>query len=239
MNPDQKSKVILMTVALMLALAGFGVVFYFINGQKSVSQTAGAQPTSPTPAPVAPNTPGTQLAGAAPLAPKVAPPSVPGVLPAPAPIMTALPDPFDGAPRPLPPPPPPPPPPPQVKVMAIPRYVATADKRRRPVVGLPQQSRFKEPPVGRHAGWIYNVNGQVVAIFEDNTGTARAVHVGDDLGGWLVKAIAPDYLLLVDQNGHEQKLKLQGLDTYQGKSRELEVEAGAGMPAWGGGGPPR
>jgi len=73
------------------------------------------------------------------------------------------------------------------------------------------------PPPGRHAGWIYNNNnGQVVAIFEDRSGVAHTVQVGDVIDGMRVISISPDTLVLRDKK-NEYKLRLQGLDTYQSR----------------------
>jgi hypothetical protein len=108
---------------------------------------------------------------------------------------------------------------------------------------LGANERAKPAPLGRHAGWVYNTNGQIWAIFEDSDGAARAVRVGDEIGGYTIKAIAQDYVVLADGDGQEQKIKLQGLDTFQGKTRNVTIDAnpgaagaapgGAGVPAWG------
>jgi len=85
----------------------------------------------------------------------------------------------------------------------------------------------REPPIGRHAGWIFNNdNGQIVALFEDRDGIAHTVHVGDQVSGFKVLAITPEYLLMQDINkGRDIKLKLQGLDTYQGNKGTKGVQA--------------
>jgi len=148
-------------------------------------------------------------------------------------LIASLPDPFIGGPPPKPKPKPPPPPPPEVRVVAVPPIFATPNGLRIRRTSGSTPSRNIEPPVGRHAGWIYNSNGQVIAIFEDNDGIAKAVRVGDEVEGMTVKTIAPDFIVMVDQDGKEHKLKLQGLDTYPGKSKGKDVEATPAMPAWG------
>lgn len=94
-----------------------------------------------------------------------------------------------------------------------------------------------EPPPGRHAGWIYNnSNGQIVAIFEDRSGVAHTVQVGDQVDGMQVIAITPETLTLRDKRGTEFRLKLQGLDTYQTRPSVNAAPAYGttpGMPAWG------
>ncbi|MHB9107469.1 MAG: hypothetical protein ACYDCO_10480, partial [Armatimonadota bacterium] len=94
-----------------------------------------------------------------------------------------------------------------------------------------------EPPPGRHAGWIYNnSNGQIVAIFEDRSGVAHTVQVGDQVDGMQVMSITPETLTLRDKRGTEYRLKLQGLDTYQSRPSVNATPATRttpGMPAWG------
>jgi hypothetical protein len=160
---------------------------------------------------------------------------VPAVNDAPTRVAAAF-DPFKGGPytkpKPL-----PPPPPPLTTVYAL-------------APALPQPDRFKgadkggggivivqkAAPIGRHAGWIYNSNGQVWAVFVDNKGVAQAVTVGTPVaGGMHVKAISPQYLVLADDaTGREERIKLEGLDTYQGKTRETTVDATPTTPRWGG-----
>ncbi len=170
-------------------------------------------PTGPTlPAPAAPPTPGSPV------------------------FVAGLPDPFQGGPPPKPKPKPPPPPPPEVKISAIPSFFATPNGIRHHTYsgGSTISARNAEPPLGRHAGWIYNSNGKVMAIFEDNDGNAKAVGVGDPVDDMTVKVITPTYIILADADGKEHKIPLQGLDSYLGKSRAKDVEVTPKMPAWGG-----
>lgn len=127
----------------------------------------------------------------------------------------------------------------QIPVSAIPAFAATKDRgwrRPEPVGGSTSANeRERDLPIGRHAGWIYNSNGQVIAILEESDGTVRSVRIGDEVGNYRVKAITSDTLVLVDiDTGREQQLKLQGLDTFPTKSKTVEVEATPAMPAWGG-----
>jgi hypothetical protein len=118
----------------------------------------------------------------------------------------------------------------QVAVYDVPAIAFTPDRTK----GYGQSTNVEhrvDAPIGRHAGWMYNTNGQVVAIFEDSDGNARAIRVGDEIEGLRVKAIAQDSLILVDGGGHEKRLKLQGLDTYQGKTtRNVAIDATPGVP---------
>jgi hypothetical protein len=152
--------------------------------------------------------------------------------------MTSLPDPFAGGP-PKPPPQPKPVPPPVITIAALPPVSPVPDRLHRPRYDG-TTLRIEQRPVptlGRHAGWIFNSgSGQVVAIFEDQDGTSRTVRVGDQVGNQRVKAILPDALILVDQTGEEHRLPLQGLDTYSGKTRGVQVDVNPNMPMpWGGG----
>lgn len=74
-----------------------------------------------------------------------------------------------------------------------------------------------EPPVGRHAGWIYNAgNGQVLAIFEDRYGVAHTVKVGDEVDGMRVTSISPNGMVMVNiRTNKESRLMLRGLDASQ------------------------
>ncbi len=93
-----------------------------------------------------------------------------------------------------------------------------------------------EPQVGRMAGWIFNNNAQIVAIFDDVDGITHSVRVGDQVGDLTVKTITPEYMVVVDENGVKHTLKLQGLDSYGGKSRTVNVIAtpssSTATPAW-------
>jgi hypothetical protein len=251
-NPDNKGKILIMAGVLVVALAAFGVVFFVMNKPPAdqsanpappattqpappPTSTPSAQPT-PTPGGPMPTTPGqmpvTAAAPTPPPKPTIPEPPAPPTPALPA-IIAGLPDPFKGGPPPPPPPKPPPPPPPEVKISRIPSFFATPHGlgRSRPT-GSTISAKNLESPVGRHAGWIYNSNGQVVAIFEDNDGTAKAVRVGDEFDGFVVKVITPEYLLLKDQDGKEIKVPLQGTDSYLGKSRAKDVEVTPKMPNW-------
>lgn len=127
--------------------------------------------------------------------------------------------------------------PPQVVIASLPAINPTPTRPPQVIGDYPVVPI--EPQPGRHAGWIYNNNnGQVVAIFEDRTGVAHTVKVGDTVDGLLVTSITPDTLTLRDaRRGTEYRLKLQGLDTYQARPSVNAVPAtgapATGMPAWG------
>jgi|GEM_PF-2427915 len=92
------------------------------------------------------------------------------------------------------------------------------------------------PPVGRHAGWIYNnVNGQIFAIFENQRGMAYQVKVGSEVDGMKVISISPDILVLRDMRDPrepEYRLKMQGADSFQtGTGRSVTATPAAGAPA--------
>ena len=193
----------------------------------------------PKPAPTAPvPTPGAIAAAAAAAAskgPVVAPPPV-----LEAKLLTSARDPFTGGPPPPPPPPPPQPPKPKpsvVSVSAIPSILPTPARHIGPR-GHPPKVYPRDPPIGRAAGWIFNNDsGQIVALIDDRDGNAQMVHVGDSISDCKVLAITPEYLLLQDIKGNEVKLKLQGLDTYQGNKGTKNVQANpaaapAGMTPW-------
>lgn len=115
------------------------------------------------------------------------------------------------------PPPPLPPPVVQVKLPWIPPAVPRASRQNPP---LPPVVKKSAPPqIGRFAGWLYNSEGQVVAIFEDDNRNTRAVRVDDELTvqdegrmrQMRVKAISPEYIVLVDLlDGTEKEVPLQG-----------------------------
>jgi len=128
--------------------------------------------------------------------------------------------------------------PPIVVVASLPSAITTRIPR--PVD--PKTQVYNYPPIpiatppGRHAGWIYNNNnGQVVAIFEDRTGMAHAVQVGDVVDGMRVISITPNELVLQDMRqgmqGAEYRLKMQGLDTSPSRTSITATPAGAGAPA--------
>jgi len=108
--------------------------------------------------------------------------------------------------------------PPPVTIASRPQTTFTTDKK-----PLPN-------PFGRHAGWIYNTNGQAVAIFEAADGYTRAVRVGDtdNLGGRRVKAITESYLILEDSfTGEEERYPLE-------PSPQAPDSSPTSLPAWGG-----
>ncbi|HOS43986.1 MAG TPA: hypothetical protein PK794_09870, partial [Armatimonadota bacterium] len=203
-------------------------------------------PPSGGPSPTASTTssaPPTQAAAV----PQLSRPPAPVPAGLPAPIAASWKDPFSGGPPPK-PKVTPPPPPPEGKVFDLPPIAATPHRLRRgsgwrpggaATGGAGMTERPREAPIGRHAGWVYNNNGQIWAIFEDSTGAARAVRVGDEISGYRVKAIAQDYLVLTDADGRDQTLKLQGLDTYPGKMPGVTIDAAPGAapadggPVWG------
>lgn len=254
---SDKTKTIIMAVVFLLVL-GAVVAFVFLSKKPDAMQTAGGTntPGMMPKGPGAQGMPGTTGAPVQGGAPAVSP--LPAhVEPTPAQLTLSIPaiakDPLGGGPKPKPPPPPPPPPPAEVKVFEIPPVSPTPDRIRRggsnfvsggnvPGNNGSGTERTKQAPLGRHAGWVYNTNGQIWAIFEDSDGTARAVRVGDEVGGYTVKAIAQDYIILTDAEGKDQKIKLQGLDTFQGKTRNVTIDATPGNngggnapppPAWG------
>jgi hypothetical protein len=224
---------------------------------------ASSGPGAPAPAPAAGNAaagaakpgtnngkpggaPVTQVAAALPPKPPTFTPEPPPVPPVAPSVVPPTGDPFANGPPPPPIPrgwyldkdgilhgPPPPPPPPVMEVAMIPPVLATLSGRRPHGIGY--NPTPKPYPIGRNAGWIYNSNGHFVAIFEDRDGNARTVTVGSTIEDMRVKAITPEYLVLVDANGREQQLRLQGLDTYQGKTRNVDVEATPTpkVPNWG------
>lgn len=231
---DQKKYIFMMAGALGLAVIIFAVVFLMPknNGAAPGTEQPGAPNATGTPDTPPPGSPTAQGTMVAALPPTVAPPAP--LTPAAAkPPVAALPDPFSGGPK-------PPPPPPKPKASQLPSLIT--------LVNIPSITLAKGPgsviprtgptvrdvpqPVGRHAGWIYSTNGQVVAIFEDRDGVTRSVRVGDDVGGLRVKAITPDALVLVDDAGREQRIRLQSLQSFQGRSRTTDVEA-TPAPAWG------
>ncbi len=176
-------------------------------------------------------------AGAKPAAPKSAlpPPPLPRIAVAKA-ITSAVFDPFAGGPMP-PKPPTLKPWPALVMISAVPPVLPQnldyLNNRNNPTVQHPV-----EPQVGRMAGWIYNNNGQIIAIFEDADGIARNVHVGDKVNDLTVTTITPESMELVDSNGVLHKLKMQGLDSYSGPNRTVNVTttpaASSTAPTWGG-----
>jgi len=233
---DNAKPIIIVGVILLVGIGAFLAIF---QPWKSKEETAGVPASGATTASTTtPGGPpgmlpdGTAIAAAPEekkeWTPLKAPPP-PGL---PKPVSTG--DPFANGPKPPPLPPPDPPPPPIVRVAAIPP-MSPASSRRRGPVGIPSSIIVAQaPPVGRHAGWIYNSNGQIIAIFEDAAGNARSLHVGDSVEDKRVKAISPEYLVLVDDAGREQQLKLQGLETYPGKTRTTDVTATPAMAPWGG-----
>jgi hypothetical protein len=232
--------------AVFVAVLGVAVYFLFFNKKAEEAPPGGT------------GMPGQAATGAVPMQvaalPQLSQPPAPVPAGLPAPVAASWSDPFKGGPPPPKRPLKPPPPPAEVKVFELPPIAVVTDRVRRggggggwkpgpgntggtqPAGG----ERVREAPVGRHAGWIYSSNGQIWAIFEDSDGAARAVRVGDEIGGYRVKAIAQDHIILADADGREQKLKLQGLDTFQGKSRGVTIDANPGgnpvdtAPAWGG-----
>lgn len=155
----------------------------------------------------------------------------PPTIKAPQPIAAVF-DPFQGGPN---PPPKPPPPPPVIWPQMVMASTLPPMLPEKSLIGNYQPLAIQaEPPVGRMAGWIYN-NGQIIAIFEDVDGITRSLRVGDPVGNLTVKTITPEYMVMVDENGVKHTLKLQGLDSYAGKSRTVNVvatPAPAGTPAW-------
>lgn len=247
---SEKTKVVVLAVVCLLLLGAVGAVF-FLSVNKKTDENASPQP-------------GTPMAAAAP--PSAAPQLLEPPTPAPAqlavPVKAVEKDPLGGGAMPkraraV----KPPPPPAEVKVFELPPIAPEKNRLRRggwrmgggatpgtPGGGTPvaANERAKPAPIGRHAGWVYNTNGQIWAIFEDSDGAARAVRVGDEIGGYTIKAIAQDYIILADGEGKEQKIKLQGLDTFQGKPRGVTIDAAPGaaganpgggpanpVPAWG------
>lgn len=114
--------------------------------------------------------------------------------------------------------PPKPKPPTYVRLQWMPPSVPRPSRERELISTPPNVERKPAPPqLGRFAGWMYNSDGQVVAIFEDENRNSRAVRVDDLLmvldGGRMrqmrVKAISPEYLILVDQaTGDEREVPL-------------------------------
>jgi hypothetical protein len=98
---------------------------------------------------------------------------------------------------------------PEVTVYSVPTVNMTKDHHR---VGTPGTAieRTVDAPPGRYAGWLYNSNGQVAAIFEDRDGNARAVRVGDEIEEYRVQVITRDALILVDGRGRERRVVMQG-----------------------------
>ncbi|MHB9026880.1 MAG: hypothetical protein ACYC7E_22325 [Armatimonadota bacterium] len=191
----------------------------------------GVMPAAPAPGmPAAPGAPGTPPAAA----PGYKPPPTPAVKDTPTRV-AALSDPFRFGPY-KPPPKPQPPPPPLVTMWSVAPTLPQPDRFKPASGGTDIVVVDKKPPMGRHAGWIYNSNGQVWAVFVDSNGVAKSVTVGTPVaGGMHVKAISPQYLILADDaTGREERIKLEGLDTYQGKTRETTVEATPATPRWGG-----
>lgn len=115
--------------------------------------------------------------------------------------------------------PPKPKPPEIVRLQWMPPAVPRPSRERELISTPPNVERRDAPPqLGRFAGWLYNNEGQVVAIFEDEQRNTRAVRVDDLLmvqdGGRMrqmrVKAISPEYIILVDQaTGDEREVPLQ------------------------------
>ena len=77
---------------------------------------------------------------------------------------------------------------------------------------------------------INSGNGQVVAIFEDRTGVAHTVKVGDEVDGLRVLSITPTLLTLVDERNKQYTLKLQGLDASQSRTPQVRAVPGNNMP---------
>ncbi|MHB9132498.1 MAG: hypothetical protein ACYDBB_15615 [Armatimonadota bacterium] len=236
------NKILIMAGILAVLIAAFVVVF--LKQPKEETAQAPTMPPGPTgPGAVAPpTTPGTTpmnmpgIPGQAAMAtpkPSYIAPAAPAITAPTVRITNALADPFSGFP--LPPPPPlPPPRPPRMRIAMLPPSAAKPDRVVRVSRPTGGATAPKKPSVGRHAGWIFNSHGQVVAIFEDREGNAKAIKVGDDVEGMRVKAILPDRIVLVDDtSGREETVKLQGLDTYQGKTREVDVTATPAAPRWG------
>jgi len=162
------------------------------------------------------------------------PPSRPTAI-TPKPLSTAgLFDPFQGGPPPY-RAPKPPKIPDLALVMTVPSVTPQRDRYRTPGSVTATATHPLPPPAGRLAGWIYNNNGQIVAIFEDADGISHSVHVGDQVGNLTVKSITQDTLVMVDQDQNEQQLKLQGLENYTGKSRTTTIDATPSpmAPTWG------
>ena len=139
-------------------------------------------------------------------------------------------DPFVNGPV-LPPPPKPKPWPQMVLVSVVPPEVPyhPIDNRNIPPTAIRRQGQA----FGRMAGWIYNSNGQITAIFEDTDGIAHSVHVGDQIGNLTVKSISPEFMEIVDDNGSAHKLKMQSLDNYAGANRTVNVvPTPSPTPAW-------
>ncbi len=155
------------------------------------------------------------------------PPAQPNLIPVPhvpgipmAAMIPAVFDPFVGGPKKIVPPPP------------VPVYWPPMEIAYKVSPALPQKLGSGtgpinvatiEAPLGRMAGWIYNNNAQIVAIFEDQDGITHSVRVGDSVGNLKVTAITPEYMVVVDDNGDKHTLKLQGLDTFGGKKHLVNV----------------
>jgi hypothetical protein len=95
---------------------------------------------------------------------------------------------------------------------------------RGPITPWPQGTVPLDPMPGRNAGWIYNAgNGQTLAIYEDRTGVAHTVKVGDEVTDGAdklrVTAISPAGMVLLNtRNNKEYRLPLQGLDNAQNRT---------------------
>lgn len=257
MGSDNKTKILIMAGVLSLAIVLAVVFFLRGNGDNTTPPnnppgnmagrpgTPAGMPTQmgrPAGNPGAPGVPSGTRPAMAGMAAGAAAPAEPMLKPPPAPSIAAMvqlstagmKDPFAGF---------PPPPPPQkqvpypqvVPVSSVPPVMPVRSKGN--PITLTTTIIPKEAPIGRLAGWIFNNNGQIVAIFEDADGITRTVRVGDQVGGYTVQSITPDMLVMVDDKGAVQKLKLQGLDTYQGKSRMVNIDAvpTTAAPAWGAG----
>ena len=162
--------------------------------------------------------------------PKPPPPALP-----PAPIVAAVFDPFAGGPNPPPPPKKIPPPvwPSMVMTTTMPPMRPQKIFTVEPGTPFLASGAPVEPPIGRMAGWIFNTNGQIIAIFEDVDGVTHSLRAGDPVGNYRVTTITPEYMMLMDANHIKHKVKLQGLDSYAGGSRTVNVVATpTGTPAW-------
>lgn len=124
--------------------------------------------------------------------------------------------------------PPVPAPPRMVRLQWMPPVVPRPSRERELMTTPPNVERKPAPAqLGRFAGWLYNSEGQVVAIFEDGNRNTRAVRVDDLLmvvtngrtRQMRVKAISPEYITLIDQaTGDEQAISLQtDLNEYSGQ----------------------
>ena len=231
MGSDNTTKIAIMAAVLAVLIVGFVLFFLRGSGNTGTASNPGG-PTTGTASRI-PGQPGAPaMAGITPSAPALQPPPPPKILQAPTLAMTGILDPFKGGP--YTPPPLPPKWPYVVPVSTVPSVLPYKTRPPMPPADYYGDAPI-EMPAGRLAGWIFNNNGQIVAIFEDTDGVAHTVHVGDDVAGYHVKAIMPDIITLVDKDGVEHQLKLQGLDTYPGKSRTVNVNSvpTTAAPAWG------